>query len=226
MASSTGSNVYYWCLLSAECPYAQGAPFLPPRVRSAFSGGRAAWVQHVLSAVSAADLQAAGVAKVTGTGCIGPLSVDCQAVQVALSHLNEARMTAAKKELKLEAERAGGRQVKLHEAREREIARRDALTEQDVLLAVAAGIVSCAAPLSTVDNPEYREALRQAHDLGWQRGFIEGQATAAAATVKGGRQRDVQPQSLQLPQRTALTRTLLPRLAARVDDGIKAVYVR
>ena len=68
-AASTGSNTYYFCKLSGDCPFAHGAPFAPPRVRSSFSGGRKVWVDHVLKCLSANQLAELGVEKVSGTAC-------------------------------------------------------------------------------------------------------------------------------------------------------------
>jgi hypothetical protein len=224
--ASKGTNTYYFCTRHEDCRFAEGAVFVLPRVRSSFSGGRKAWCDHVISCVDPAELLEVGVTKLSGSGCVGVLTLEDEVVKVALSHVTDARAGAAKKKLLLEAEQAGGKQLTLEEARLREIGRRHGLTEAGAVIAVTAAIASCAVALRTIDNPQYREACQQLHDLGWQRGYEEGMATAKAAQVRGSRPRDAQPQTLNLPHRTALTRTYLPRLVRDVYADVDALYAK
>ena len=77
MAESTKANNYYFCEVSEDCCFARGAPFAFPRKRSSFSGGRAAWISHVLKCVDADELAAQGITKLDAISpCAGQLTLD------------------------------------------------------------------------------------------------------------------------------------------------------
>jgi hypothetical protein len=224
-AESTKANTYYFCEVSEDCCFARGAPFAFPRKRSSFSGGRAAWISHVLKCVGADELAAQGITKLDAISpCAGQLTLDTPVVKCALRYLNEQRASEAKKQLKLDAARSGGKQLTLEEASARELARRAALTEDTLNLSVASAVVATASALRIIDHPQFREMLQVSHDLGWQRGFAEAQVAARAATVKGAAPHVVHPASLRLPHRTALTRTWLPRVVKVVRVETDAIY--
>jgi hypothetical protein len=110
-AESTKANTYYFCEVSEDCCFARGAPFAFPRKRSSFSGGRAAWISHVLKCVGADELAAQGITKLDAISpCAGQLTLDTPVVKCALRYLNEQRASEAKKQLKLDAARSGGKQ--------------------------------------------------------------------------------------------------------------------